>query len=202
MSAPAISAMLPTNTYGSNPHLHCQHAPQYHKPAEGGSSSSPLVGICLGSKKHVKASQGHVFYTAYCKHWSKLQATGGQLDEPQGDMCDSFCFLEWALQKEAPPSRIQARNVSIHRDSDVVCLTSEDCNWTNQPTVYKRSWFLEEISAPCTGNPSACVGKPGRISAVRQEQFYRKHPEHWAQKRFRVCLSRGIFYHNEVDNRE
>lgn len=194
------------------------------RPEDGTGALLQDSGVCMRDKRSIKASHGHEFYTAYCKHWNKLQLKKGVGTEeglmpavkPQADMCDSFCFLEWATMGSqmkaansmlassrdvAPTNRIQGRNVST-TDEGVVCLTSEDCNWTNQPTLYSRSWFLDSIAKPCLDNPAACVGKPGRMSAVRQEQFYLKYPDFWARKNYKVCLSSGVFYHNEVDNRE
>ena len=198
----AMRGILPHNTYGSDPHTHCQRAALYNTPPAP-SSTSQQEGVCLRSKGAVRAAFGQVFHTAYCKHWAKLQLSPQEqksgIARPQSDMCDSFCFAEWAAWKR-PPQRISHRNVTI--DGSIICLTSEDCNWTNQPTLYKRRWYLDQIAAPCLRSPEYCVGRPGRMSAVRQEQFYIKHPQHWAQHRYRICLTSGIFYHNEVDNRE
>jgi hypothetical protein len=82
------------------------------------------------------------------------------------------------------------------------CLTSDECNWTNQPAMYRKAWYEEAIMKPCEGNVALCMGSPGRGSAVRQEVYFNKNQSAWGKKKYRVCLSAGLFYHHEVDNRE
>ena len=85
----------------------------------------------------------------------------------------------------------------------VICLSSEDCNWTNQPTMYAVEWYRRNIMRPCRANRHACVGVPGRRSAVLQEQFFLKGRSKWAASKHKICLhTAGLFFHNEVDNRE
>jgi hypothetical protein len=82
------------------------------------------------------------------------------------------------------------------------CMTSDECNWTNQPAMYRKEWYEEAIMRPCEGNVGLCMGSPGRGSAVRQEVYFNKNQTAWGKKKYRVCLSGGLFYHHEVDNRE
>jgi hypothetical protein len=103
-------------------------------------------------------------------------------------------------QVEASP--LSTRNSS---STHVICLTSDWCNWSNQPSMYRRDWYLRHIGGPCEETPEGrafCIGSPGRQSAVRQELFFVKRREHWASKKHKICLSSGVFIHHEVDNRE
>jgi hypothetical protein len=198
--------VLPKNTYGTATTQHCLAAPSY---------SAERSDVCLTAKKKM----GPVFNTAYCKHWRKFVMPG-----KQQDLCDAFCFATWATNSSFSPYREHAadkfRNVQLYTadgrslgnaaveapDSDaarVVCLTSTECNWTNQPAMYAKKWFLEHIVKPCRADRENCVGLPGRRSAVLQEQFFLKPRSGWPNARHPVCIHRGgLFYHNEVDNRE
>ena len=85
----------------------------------------------------------------------------------------------------------------------VLCTDSEWCNWTNQPTMFRKAWLEASIKAPCLAHPRDCVGVPGRKSAVLQEVFFVKNAEAWRKRRHKICLhSEGLFFHYEVDNRE
>ncbi|CUF91829.1 Hypothetical protein, putative [Bodo saltans] len=224
------------------------------------------VGIC-GHKSTVKKTLGNVFYTAYCKHWSKLTKTasstrGGAPLIAQQDMCDAFCFYQWAValltqppvaavgdnseaiasvqnalrkvvQYHSIPEPVSSRHLPIaslrsvdedeeeaaklssnsggnhhhhhHGNVSVLCLDSSWCNWSNQPSMYKKDWYLKNIGVPCEDTPEGrgfCIGSPGRQSAVRQELFFVKRREHWAKKQHKICISSGAFIHHEVDNRE
>eukprot|EP00760_Papus_ankaliazontas_P035873 PhM_4_TR8062/c0_g1_i1/m.80330 len=174
-------ANLPKDTYGRYPIVKsCREAPTYQKD------------FCLGSKR----TRGHVFYTAYCKHWWKWKSS-----TVFADMCDSMCFLEWASGATVPRPHEKHRtivNASVGEE-EVYCTTSEMCNWTNQPTLYRTQWYVDEIMALCEKNREGCMGPPGRGSAVRQEIFLTSA---WKRKKHRVCVSRGLFIHYEIDNRE
>jgi hypothetical protein len=53
----------------------------------------------------------------------------------------------------------------------VLCLASDWCNWSNQPSMYTKKWYLQHIGAPCEDTPEGrgfCIGSPGRQSAVRR----------------------------------
>lgn len=202
--------ILPTNIYGTDAHKHCLATPSYNK---GGADAS---NVCATAKR----KQGNVFNTAYCKHWRKFGK-----EKPEKDLCDSFCFVDWSLLQD--PSNFPVIDQSIvkryvdgveigntalteHPNGEdgtknasvTMCMSSGECNWTNQPTLYRKSWFLGAIAAPCEANPKKCMGSPGRMSAVRQEQFFVKNDRHWRMAKHKVCLSQGLFYHFEVDNRE
>ena len=212
-SSPLISdepqkAGLPLSTYGDRPHYHCQRASLYANSSSP--SPDPDRGICLRPSV-AKRKYGPVFNTAYCKHWKKLNSAK---DSPQQDLCDSFCFVEWATMwhrlSSASPLRAEgqlklSRHVEFTKNQEgelVLCLTSEACNWTNQPTMYRASWYLQHIAAPCESSPAFCIGKPGRQSAVRQELYFVKQRKHWADTRHKICLGSGLFVHHEIDNRE
>ena len=190
-----VDAALPLATYGAGPYYdRCLAAPRLSEDA------------CRSAK-----SRSHVDYTAYCKHWKKFIR---DLGSHQQDLCDSFCFMSWIT---SPQGRtvVDAANKSgtgngkftdllVHEHDKVVCLSSADCNWTNQPTMYLLSWYQANVKRPCEEAKVAdCVGKPGRRSAVLQEHFFVKNVTAWASKRHKVCLHQtGLFFHNEVDNRE
>ena len=225
---------LPANKYGTQTFENCFKASTFAAGAGG---------VCANSKA-VKKQFGHVFYTAYCKHWKKVTDLR---DTPQHDMCDSFCFFVWAsiahaaaleesrgrgfgavrqlLSKitgrskflngsslTAASSRLQESNSSLVASAlfavakdqqQLLCLTSEDCNWTNQPTMYRKAWYLDNIAAPCEQSTGYCIGKEGRQSAVRQELFFAKNRGAWAARRHKVCIAgAGLFIHDEVDNSE
>jgi hypothetical protein len=207
----AGNAALAGHTYGRDVHARCLAAPALTAAA------------CAAAKR----TEGAVFNTAYCKHWRKFAGKEG----PQQDMCDAMCFAEWATAAAVAPARGEvadkklatvkvfdgaARRIArdgfdsaaeygaaVDARGEVLCMASDACNWTNQPAMYTKAWFLAAVEAPCRAHPAKCVGQPGRRSAVLQELFFVKSRAHWAARRHRVCLHRrGLFYHHEVDNRE
>lgn len=258
-----LASPLPMDTYGPSPTQHCANVLRYHAaagatpeaPEDGillvdnsvpltqrlpGASEGPPAarGIC-NHKALAKRTLGNVFYTAYCKHWSKLKKTAASfasattIAAPQQDMCDAFCFYQWAAALLKVPSEegasdqingirnVLKRIVQLHElpvmprsrnsgggvvaNTSVICLSSDWCNWSNQPSMYRRDWYLAHIGGPCENTPEGrgyCIGSPGRQSAVRQELFFVKRREHWARKQHKICLSSGSFIHHEVDNRE
>jgi hypothetical protein len=53
----------------------------------------------------------------------------------------------------------------------VLCLASDWCNWSNQPSMYTKKWYLQHIGAPCEDTPEGrgfCIGSPGRQSDAHQ----------------------------------
>lgn len=251
----AVDQVLPLKTYGQDPYTHCRDADHYHQVDDQHGApvnSAWLRGICLSKKK--AKQQGDVFYTAYCKHWKRLSraAGGGGEADPQQDLCDSFCFFQWAtslLSRAANNSssggevtkllpldfdgdldgsnprvqqalqRLQRASLHLHppdvtvdvgksplttsssSQRPVLCLTSAWCNWSNQPSLYRVSWYLQHIAKPCESSTKYCIGKPGRQSAVRQELYFKDRAV-WGNKEHKICLSTGLFIHHEVDNRE
>jgi hypothetical protein len=202
---------LPRATYGDGPWLaRCDAAPRL------------TARECAAAKQR----GDRVFVTAYCKHWAKLERGASSPVVPQQDMCDSLCFPRWSELARKPrneggqggtaisdvvrakfSSALSVESGGDHGggalDSDVLCTTSEWCNWTNQPTLFRREWYERAIMAACLARPRECVGSPGRRSAVLQEVFFVKNAAAWRERRYRVCLHRrGLFFHNEIDNRE
>jgi hypothetical protein len=195
--------VLKENTYGRETHKNCLAAPEY------------AADVC----KRAKKERGPVFNTAYCKHWKKFASP-----KSQQDLCDAFCFATWASTDDGPFRGVRsaapekfggvtlytaagealgsaAKPSSSTASAEVVCLTSEECNWTNQPTMYSKAWYEANIRDRCNSDRDGCVGVPGRRSAVLQEQFFLKPKSGWAAARHPICLhTQGVFYHNEVDN--
>eukprot|EP00759_Apiculatamorpha_spiralis_P013853 PhF_6_TR20547/c0_g1_i1/m.29673 len=182
-----VDKELPPETYGRYPTMKgCSAAPHLTDKE------------CLTAKK----TKGHTYHTAYCKHWKKFNSSHKFVD-----MCDSFCFMEWASQPDVPrtkPKHRLIRNTSTRTDQ-FVCLPSYLCNWTNQPTMYSVEWYKKAVIAPCEkhshSDRQGCLGPPGRGSAVRQEIFLSQHVR-WGAMNYTICVSRGLFYHYEIDNRE
>lgn len=178
-----------------------------------------------------KQNGNRVFYTAYCKHWAKLmnEKETPQQDlcdsvcfaewekmmmTMTGMVNQSSLSSSSKLSFEGPRQKFRSalvarRRISendiddIDHDDDVLCTTSEWCNWTNQPTMYLKRWYEDNIKAPCLASPQGCVGVPGRKSAVLQEIFFVKNRNAWRGRKHKICLHRkGLFYHFEIDNRE
>lgn len=180
-----------------------------------------------------KAEKGRVFNTAYCKHGRKFRSPSAQQDlcdafcftdwveqalnatEPAKQFVKARRDVSWRSTVREPggggaSSAAEAALGSVPdydggaSATEYLCMTSAECNWTNQPTLYRRDWYLAAIAAPCEkARPNHCIAPPGRRSAVLQELFFSKFPVHWAHRRYKVCVPRiGLFYHHEVDNRE
>jgi hypothetical protein len=213
---PRANELLPDNTYGRDTHDRCLASPTFASD-----------GTCATAKK----TKGPVFNTAYCKHWRKYAAGPEKGKQDLCDsFCFATwttsrgsSFVKARAGSKAKFDRVtlyasngtalgpataageagQAKDAAAVAAAEVLCLSSEECNWTNQPTMYSKAWYERAIVAPCLADRRGCVGAPGRRSAVLQEQFFLKAKSGWAAARHPVCLHRdGLFFHNEVDNRE
>ena len=184
--------VLPSHAYTPNSTHYCSMAARF--------TAEQCAGFHKGSR------QQRMIYGAYCKHWKKFV-----MQQPQKDLCDSFCFREWVRQhptkKNSGLVQRRAGNTTIvvgnlTEAHEFYCVTSAECNWTNQPTLYSVEWYKTAVMAPCERDANACLGSPGRASAVRQEVYFLRHDDAWRNRKYKICVSSGLFYHHEIDNRE
>jgi hypothetical protein len=75
------------------------------------------------------------------------------------------------------------------------CVQSEFCNWTNNPVLFRRSWWLDNIAVwvdarKIMAPPHENHNFEATLNVV---------PEAWSERNYTIALGRGIFSHVEVD---
>lgn len=83
-------------------------------------------------------------------------------------------------------------------EEDVFCATAEYCQWTNNPVVFRRDWFIEEMGNEFKKQYQIEKEKEGNDSPFLDFEYYTNWRSYaWTDKNFTVALGSGLFKHSE-----
>eukprot|EP00299_Pterocystis_sp_00344_P017748 c8895_g1_i1.p1 GENE.c8895_g1_i1~~c8895_g1_i1.p1 ORF type:complete len:234 (-),score=65.30 c8895_g1_i1:60-761(-) len=72
------------------------------------------------------------------------------------------------------------------------CLRALYCNWTNNPVVFRRQWWID--------NMSQWARYPNLERRYTNfENLLNNIPKSWNVQPYTVAVGRGLFYHHEID---
>lgn len=90
------------------------------------------------------------------------------------------------------------RNVD---EDEVWCSTSEYCNWTNNPGVFLKKWFMDEVGERYRKEYTIEKDKHGTSSPFLDFEYYTNWRRYaWTDKNFTVALGTGLFSHSESEH--
>ncbi|KAI0558802.1 hypothetical protein FGB62_186g018 [Gracilaria domingensis] len=84
-----------------------------------------------------------------------------------------------------------------HNDT-VYCAPSEYCQWTNNPSLFDRKWFISNVLDDFEKHYKAEHAQYGDSSPFLDFEYYTNwRPHAWTEKNFTVALGTGLFNHDE-----
>ncbi len=88
------------------------------------------------------------------------------------------------------------------QEKDVFCSTSEYCQWTNNPCVFKKKWFIDEVGNRFIREYHLERSKYGDSSPFLDFEYYTNWRSFaWTDKNFTVAVGEGLFSHAETEHR-
>lgn len=79
------------------------------------------------------------------------------------------------------------------------CSKAKYCNWTNNPGIFSRTWFLTHLGDPFARDYNQTV-KSDHNSHMLDFEFYTNWKyEIWNDRDYIIALPLGLFEHDEVD---
>lgn len=84
---------------------------------------------------------------------------------------------------------------------DVYCASSVYCNWSNNPAVFRKEWFMEEVGKRYRKEYESEKQKHGTTSPFLDFEYYTNWRGYaWAEKNFTIALGTGLFRHAESEH--
>ena len=86
-------------------------------------------------------------------------------------------------------------------EEDVYCSSSEYCQWTNNPGVFKKQWFMDEIGHEYRKQYEIELKQHGKSSPFLDFEYYTNWRSYaWSDKNFTVAVGTGLFRHAETEH--
>lgn len=87
-------------------------------------------------------------------------------------------------------------------EDDVFCATSKYCCWANNPCVFKKSWFIDEVGNRFLREYALEKAKYGKTSPFLDFEYYTNWRSYaWTDKNFTIALGEGLFSHAETEHK-
>lgn len=87
-------------------------------------------------------------------------------------------------------------------ETDVYCSSSVYCQWTNNPGVFKKKWFIDEVGERFKKEYDLEFAKHGKSSPFLDFEYYTNWRSYaWTDKNFTVAVGTGLFSHAETEHR-
>lgn len=86
-------------------------------------------------------------------------------------------------------------------EEDVWCSKAEYCNWTNNPGLFLKKWFMDEMGERYRKEYTIEKEKHGSTSPFLDFEYYTNWRGYaWTEKNFTVALGTGLFSHSESEH--
>lgn len=87
-------------------------------------------------------------------------------------------------------------------EEDVYCSPAKFCQWTNNPALFKKDWFLKEIAAEYQKQHDLELAKEGTKSPFLDFEYYMNWRNYaWNDRNFTVAVGAGLFSHAETEHK-
>ena len=84
---------------------------------------------------------------------------------------------------------------------DIYCSSSVYCQWTNNPGVFKKKWFMDEVGERYRKEYKIEFDKHGKTSPFLDFEYYTNWRSYaWTDKNFTVAVGTGLFRHAESEH--
>lgn len=85
---------------------------------------------------------------------------------------------------------------------DIYCSSSVYCQWTNNPGVFKKQWFIDEVGERYKKEYDLEFAKHGKTSPFLDFEYYTNWRSYaWTDKNFTVAVGTGLFSHAESEHK-
>lgn len=86
-------------------------------------------------------------------------------------------------------------------ERDVYCSSSVYCQWTNNPCVFKKDWFINEVGLEYQKQYKIELDQHGKSSPFLDFEYYTNWRAFaWTDKNFTVAVGTGLFRHAETEH--
>lgn len=87
-------------------------------------------------------------------------------------------------------------------ETNVYCSSSVYCQWTNNPAVFKRKWFIDEVGERYKKEYDIEFAREGKSSPFLDFEYYTNWRNYaWTDKNFTVAVGSGLFSHAESEHK-
>jgi Bacterial protein of unknown function (HtrL_YibB) len=87
-------------------------------------------------------------------------------------------------------------------EEDVFCAPARFCQWTNNPAVFKKKWFLEEVANEYEVAYKKELAAEGNKSPFLDFEYYTNWRDHaWNSRNFSIAVGAGLFSHAETEHK-
>ena len=92
---------------------------------------------------------------------------------------------------------------SFHtQEKDIYCSSSVYCNWVNNPAVFDKKWFMNEVGEQYRKEFEIEKGKYGMSSPFLDFEYYTNWRRYaWTDKNFTIAVGTALFKHAESEHR-
>lgn len=111
-----------------------------------------------------------------------------------------YCYLHhWVKDLPTMYPEYFFRCSNRTEDATTWCSKAKYCQWTNNPGMFQRQWFLDELGHKYRQMYERTI-KQDPNSAMLDFEFYTNwQHDVWNDRNFVVALPKGLFEHQEVD---
>eukprot|EP00300_Choanocystis_sp_HF-7_P005094 c13884_g1_i1.p1 GENE.c13884_g1_i1~~c13884_g1_i1.p1 ORF type:complete len:275 (+),score=56.40 c13884_g1_i1:265-1089(+) len=129
-----------------------------------------------------RARPGHDFYAK--------ETYQGREERVFSSQPNLLCnFYHWI---DHPEDRWPFAFTKCHTNPDFVCVKAEYCNWTNNPVIFRKQWWLDHM-AEWANYPNL------EARFTNFENLLNNIPKSWNAQPWIVGLGAGLFVHHEID---
>jgi Bacterial protein of unknown function (HtrL_YibB) len=87
-------------------------------------------------------------------------------------------------------------------EDDVFCAPAKYCQWTNNPGVFRKQWFLNEIANEYQKQYDIELAKEGANSPFLDFEYYTNWRDYaWNSRNITVAVGGGLFGHAESEHK-
>lgn len=110
-----------------------------------------------------------------------------------------YCYLHHWI-KDLPGEYPEYFHRCSNRTEDAVtwCAKAKYCQWTNNPAMFQRQWFLDELGQKYREVYQKTVQQDANSAMLDFEFYTNWQHDVWNDRDFTVALPKGLFEHQEV----
>lgn len=87
-------------------------------------------------------------------------------------------------------------------EKDIFCASSKYCQWTNNPGLFKKHWFTQDVAAEYLYQYELERETHGNTSPFLDFEYYTNWRSYaWTDRNFTVALGTGLFEHKEGEQK-
>lgn len=121
--------------------------------------------------------------------------------EPQmlAQQTNLYCYIHhWIPDPTIRYAKYFSRCNGTRPQDKVWCSNSKYCQWTNNPALFKKQWFLSQLGDKFAADYSNTIRDHPKSNMLDFEFYTNWNSSIWNDRDFVVALPPGLFEHNEV----